>query len=289
MHTMTKVFVALAAVLSVALATLAMAYAVNADRIVQEIKGERAARLAAEASAAHDRAVLSTAEQEKALEVERLRKDLDAIRNNLREAQTALTRVEGEKAEAERERDANKGEVALALDTVATQTQLIGKVNDENSRLRDDDIRTRRELVDLTDRLNNIESQRNVLQQNVRALELQIQDLQEQLASVQSGSTLANAGVFGESTGISAPNFFAGTVNSVTTDPGDSSTILQLNLGSNDGVRENMDLYITRNGVFVANVRVFQVDLNHCYGRVLLTNAGQFVNSGDTVQSRLDR
>lgn len=276
MHWITKLLVALTAGLSVALATLTMAYAVNADRVANALRAEQAARVADRASREAAMASFGQLEMEMTSELDRLKRDLSGSQQRLREAQVALTQVEGERAEARREAQAIASEISEISKTVATQASLIDRLNDENVRLRESDVRGRRETLELADQLNEREARLAVLNQTIRQLELQIQDLRQRLASAGGGVDIAR-------------ERYTGQVSDVRRDPGSERTLVSVNLGSSDGIQPRSQLYVTRDNNWVANVQIERVDVNGSVGVVQQTAPNQAVRRGDRVTTSLDR
>lgn len=276
MHWITKLLVALTAGLSVALATLTMAYAVNADRVANALRAEQAARVADRASREAAMASFGQLEMEMTSELDRLKRDLSGSQQRLREAQVALTQVEGERAEARREAQAIASEISEISKTVATQASLIDRLNDENVRLRESDVRGRRETLELADQLNEREARLAVLNQTIRQLELQIQDLRQRLASAGGGVDIAR-------------ERYTGQVSDVRRDPGSERTLVSVNLGSSDGIQPHSQLYVTRDNNWVANVQIERVDVNGSVGVVQQTAPNQAVRRGDRVTTSLDR
>lgn len=285
MHLMTKILIAAAAVLSVALATLTMAYTVNADRLVSELRTLQASNTAAKASAQHHQSEYAKLAEDANQQRVQLEQRLNERVRQLAEARDALAKVEGEKAEAMRARVANETELAQLTAMLGTFTTLVDRVNAENTGLRDSELRAKRENLELADKLNDVESQRQVLSQTVRALEVTVADLRDRIASGANNSAIAaNTPRSGT---IAASNYFTGSIRDIRQDTAANETLVQVNVGSNDSVRPNTELFVTRNDAWIANLQVVDVDLNFSIAKVIRTAPGQTVLRGDTVESKL--
>ncbi|MCC6285615.1 MAG: hypothetical protein IT439_10015 [Phycisphaerales bacterium] len=282
MHTLTKIFVAAAAVLSVALATLTMAYAVNADRIVKELRAERAAK--EQANASKDAAVAEYGMQRQLDEarVQDLSSRLTALQNTLVEREQSLARSEADRAVAQQAVLAGQTQIEVAQSGVKTLTEILSGQSTELAALRTSELRLRTDLREITDRFNNTEAERDVYASNLRAMTERLTELQHLLAAA-GGSTAAGS----NSGGSLLSAYFTGRVDEVTLDSGSNETLVRLNVGSTDSVRTDADLFVTRGAEWIANVRVVQVDLNYCVARVVVTAAGRAIQVGDTVESRL--
>lgn len=280
MHGMTKFLVVVAAVLSVVLATLSMAYTANADRLVRDLRDARAAEKSATAqaqatqNAANDIAI---AARERA---QTLLRDLEAERGRRADLQAQLNSLQGEVTTAELARDRFADQFTIASQTQQTQADLLKALAGENGSLRSSESQLRRELASMTDERNNFEAQVAVLTESVRTLRVTIAQLQDALAQGPSGGTNGIGSV-------STSGAFSGTVQEIRSDS-NSEILVELNLGTNDSVRENTELYITRGNNWIANVQVLDAQPNYSIARVTRLAPGQRVTQGDTVESRLN-
>lgn len=281
MHTLTKIFVAAAAVLSVALATLTMAYAVNADRIVKELRAERAAK--EQANASKDAAVAEAGALRMIAEarIQELSARVTTLQNTLVEREQAFARSEADRAAAQQAVLAGQTQIEVAQSSVKTLTDILSGQSSELAALRTSELRLRTDVREITDRLNNTEAERDVLASNLRAMHERLTELQRALAAAGGGPGP------GPGPGSLLSAYFTGRVDEVTLDSGSNETLVRLNVGSTDSVRTDADLFVTRGAEWIANVRVVQVDLNYCVARVVVTAAGRAIQVGDTVESRL--
>lgn len=285
MHLMTKILIAAAAVLSVALATLTMAYTVNADRIVNDLRTLQASNTAAKASAQHHQSEYAKLVEDANQSRVQLEQRLAEGQRQLGKARDALAKVEGEKTEAMRARVANETELTQLTALLGTFTTLVDRVSTENTTLRDSELRAKRENLELADKLNDVESQRQVLAQTVRALEVTVADLRDRIAT--GATTTAIASGTRSSGTISASTYFTGSIRDIRQDDVAHETLVQVNVGSNDSVRPNTELFVTRNNAWIANLMVVDVDLNFSIAKVIRTAPGQQILMGDTVESKL--
>lgn len=276
MHVLTKILVALTAVASVALATLTMAYAVNADRVVDELRAQKA-----ETAAAKSALNLQTGEYSNRFEaqndvIQDLNAKLAAALDSQRELQVLVSKLEGEKAEAERARTAIVGEISNLSSSAQTLAQLTEKLTDENDDLRDRYVRQNEELIELADKLNEAESQRTVLDATVRQLEVQLREIQN--AGSLGGRSLGSLG--------GGAGLVQGEIRGVTSEPATNQTLVEVSLGTNDGLKPGSELRATRGGSWVANLRATSVDLNRATAIVTLVRQGDNVYRGDRVEVR---
>jgi prefoldin subunit 5 len=283
-HTVTKVLVVFAAILAVLLAALTMAYSINAERITSDWRDQTAAVLAANARAADAQAMADT-------QTARLTKQIDDLNNQIIRMQTDISRLESERtnlltqvAQAQSETMAIRGQVDQALAGNTTLARINQAMTEELGKLRDNELASKRREIELTDRLNDLESQREVLDQSVRSL-------QEQLA--EANRTIQSGGVSAAESGSAAPYApnipISGRVVSVDKNPATGKPMATVNVGTNDRVRQNMQLVITRNGQFLGNFIVTKTDLQWSLGQIDPLGKPVDVREGDQVSSLVSR
>jgi hypothetical protein len=279
-HTVTKVLVVFAAVLAVLLAALAMAYSVNVDRVAGDYRAETDRR--AQADVAAQTAIAQAREFD--LQRQQL---VSQLRNQETATATKISQLEAERAQliaavraAEAARDAIAGQTAQALASNNTLTQINKTYAEEVARLRDSELARSRREIELVDRINDLESQREVLDSSVRAL-------REQLA--EAHRTIQASGASIRTTGANQPYApsinLRGRVVRVSPDPATGRPMATINIGANDQVRENMELVITRNGQFLGNFIVTKTDLQWSMGNIDTLNRQVQIQEGDIVST----
>lgn len=283
MHILTKVFVLIAAVLSIMMASLAIAYSVNVDRVTADYRDMQAAKLTAEAELGAQRSIHG---QESAA----LEEDLVALRDELAsrnadtrrlEAATSDLRIKLRQAEAARE--SISARISQLGVTTETQARIIDEYKNENDRLRDDELAYRDEKIDLEKAISDLESQVIVYEQVKRALQEQIAEMQRESSGTAVAANNAGNDIVTEMTQL-----VRGSIDQVMDDPNTGSTRVRINLGSNDRVRANTRLYIIRdNNMYLGDMIIESVDLNHAVGRIAFVKDNQSIREGDQVLSRL--
>jgi regulator of replication initiation timing len=277
-HVVTKILVVVAAVLAILLSGLTIAYTNNADRVTSELTRAESALEAAKASAAQ-------AETRAAAELEPANTQINALNSQLSDLQSGLqtlradlvsVREENRSYELELQNYASRIDQFQALQDEANalirsaQDQLVdvrGAYNDEIRR-----------NIELTDRITDLTSQLEVVQEENRALQEELAD-----ATRDGGSGVGPGG----ETGVTmAPADFRARVTNVIRDE-DGTTLVQLNAGSSDMLRERMTLVVTRGAQYLGTIEVLRVDLNDAVARVTLRPAGEpAIRANDTVRSR---
>lgn len=288
MHILTKVLVISAAVLSVFLAALTIAYSTNAERIVSQFQTERNLRIATEAMLHGAKSQAGEEQARLNAQIEQLNRDLAARTADFNRLEAGITTLQGEKAKALADYQSLQAKIAELGETTKTQANLITSYRDEVTTLRKNELTYRQQALEMDDRLSDLESQREVLDQTVRAL-------QEQLAEAQTQQEIARGADGGvKPTGarstepfVSSGPLVAGRVESVSKDAATGALLAKINVGSNDLIRENQKLFVGRGGEFVANLVVLKTDLGWSIAKIDTLGRSVEVREGDQVLSRL--
>lgn len=284
MHILTKIFVLAAAVLSMGIASLAISYSVNADRILDDYEKARERADAAESELAASQAI--GAQEKATLEEDnaRLQDELASRDAELRRLEASNTELRIALRQAESERVSIASRIAQLGVTTQTQAKIIEEYKNELSRLRTAELNYRDEKIDLEKKLGDLESQVIVFEQVKRALE-------EQLAEIRRATNPATARVSDErvarATEVPGPPI-SGRIDEVRRDPNSDDTLVKINLGTNDRITNNTRMYVHRGGDrYLGELVVIEADLNHAVARVSYSVSGQTIREGDGVLSRL--
>jgi predicted RNase H-like nuclease (RuvC/YqgF family) len=283
---MTKAFVVAAAVLCVGLSALVIAYAVNTDRIAADYRNMASSKAAADAA-------VSAANASASQRASELQGQLVSLQQANQSAVAKTTELEAERAslineknKAESARQALESKIAESTETQKSLVALVTSYREEVTKLRDNELSSRRAMLDLDDRINDLESQRQVLEQNVRALQEQLSEARKTADATASGKPLAGVLSADQPYQYSGP-IINGRVEDVQKDPGSTNLLAKLSVGTNSRVAKNMIFYITRGSEFIGKVIVSETDLGWSVGRVDTLGRSVDVRSGDTISSRL--
>lgn len=276
MHIITKIFVVFAAILSVLLAALSVAYSTNADRIVAGYKDSesRASAANATASEANSKAASVTIDMQSRLD--QLETQLRERDDDLADFERDNQRLLAETKQAEAAQVSVMSKIDQLGATVSTQASIIKSLQDEVKERRAEGLRFIQREIELTDRISDLSGQLEVAIETNRALKEQLQELRETY-----GNEPSVAG------GPRNPGDTAAAVRARITeirrDPGSGHLLAAIDAGSNDRIREGMELTISRRGSFVGKLVVNSVSLNTAVGSVDTLNRDVTVEPGDLV------
>jgi len=282
-HFLTKVFVVIATVLSIALSALTIAYATNVDRIRRDYQEQKTKYASLEAQYS-----VATAQQRS--EFSRLQETIASLQNESSNIKGQITQLQQERSVLIVERDraiADRSTTQSKIDELAelgkTQANLLTNYREEVEALRTGELGFRQQRLELEDRISDLESQREVLDQNYRAL-------QEELAQIKQesrGGTVTAAGLVSEKPFTYAGPIIQGRVESVERDTSTQKFLAKLNVGTNDRITKNMRLYVVRDNNFVGNLVVTQADLSFSVAAFDNLGLSTELRAGDTIVSRV--
>ncbi|MFU8827940.1 MAG: hypothetical protein ACNA8P_00740 [Phycisphaerales bacterium] len=257
MHILTKFFVFIAAILSVLLAGLSIAYTFNANEIASQMTRAKAA-----SAAAVQEATSTLADSER--RVSDLNAALRTRETVIAERDSYITRLEQQVATLNTENASLQTQQATYSTRIDEFTTLIGTAQsldaaraDELRDLRDNLLSYARREIDLTDRINDLVSQLEVSQATVRSL-------QESIVQLQEGGDPARADTTRRPV---APDGFRAAVTDVRTDAA-GRTLVAIDAGSSDGLREGTRLSVSDQSGFVAVIVIDQVNINNAAGYI---------------------
>jgi hypothetical protein len=283
-HILTKVLVFIAAVLAVFLSALTISYASNAHKITQSIADKELEVLAARASLAEQGTRQASWASQKEEEVSRFAKAAADLQVELSQLRSENANLKAGKAQAEAARESIAGKIAELSELAKSQQTLLATFSGQLSAARKSELDLRSQALGLESKLSDIQSQNEVLDSTVRAL-------REQLAEAKRIQDSGGAARTASATGSSEPFVYTGEliqgrVEQVTPDPATGKTLAKINVGTNSNIRENMKLFVIRDGSFIANLIVEKTDLQWAIGRVDTLGRQVTVGEGDLVWSR---
>lgn len=272
MHILSKVFVVFAAILSVLLSALTIAYASNSARLVGEYRTSEAKASSATAALSLERTQSSERAGVLAAQIADIQGTVTNLQSQVASLQQERAQLESDLQAARTSRDALEANISQFRETIETQTNLIAAFREELTTLRDNELAFRRQRLELEDRISDLESQNEVLTQTNRGL-------QEALAEAQRRGGTTSTGTIGGQREIN------GRVTSVSTDSQTSRQFVEVSLGTADGVRVGSRIEISRPGLYIADAEVTRVELQSCVATIRQTNrSGASLQQGDTAK-----
>ncbi len=274
MSTLSKVFVVLLVVFSIAFTSMTVSIAtqtVNWKETAGRI--EEHARVA-DTALRHQIAVNAV---ELVAATDTINAHLDKIAANEAELQRVGGELEKREAELRRAASEKSGAEAINRGLIA-QLQSIEAAREEYRKQRDqletEAIGLQRRNIDLNDRVNELTAQTSVLVEQKRQFEQQINVLKGENQKLSRLSRTPSTGIAMEDpSGAAMSNVVAVTPVSGTAIRGKivdvAGDIVTISVGAADGVQKEMVFVIHRQGEYVGDLKVSLVDPNKAAGRIL--------------------
>lgn len=276
MSTLTKVFVVVLVVLSIAFT--AMTVSVVAQTTNWRATAEKYQEHARVADTNLRNLISANAAQLQAAEdaiaghqarANELGKKLQESQSEVAQNRGELARVAAEKSSADA---MNRG--LLAQLQVADAAR--GEYHKQRDELEKRNIDLERRNIDLNDRVNEQTAKMAVLLEQRRQFEQQLNILRTENEKLASDSRRVSTGMsLEEPTGAALPGVTAVTPASLTAIRGKileiSQDLLTISVGAADGVKKDMVFVIHRDGQYVGDVKINLVDPNQSAGRLVRT------------------
>ena len=268
MHPLTKIFIVLLALLSVLILGLTVPLAVNdqtwKDRyLAEQARATAAANSALAQSREQAEQLLQIQQQLDSANVERV-----ALEQRLTDRNRTISDLRAEVASITNENDGVQARIDTLSATNRTQATVIEAQSSEIRERREESITLQRRNTELEDQLRDVQSQLDVALDAQRILQEQIAELERTLTNARSGGG-DTAQPEAPDQSVPSPLELRGRVLDVARGQGGEERV-QVNLGSRDGVRQNMRFYISRDGQFLARLVITTVDINRATGRLEL-------------------
>ncbi|MGP1346539.1 MAG: hypothetical protein ACTS3F_07715 [Phycisphaerales bacterium] len=283
MHIVTKFLVVLAAILSVLLSGLVVAYSFNHRAVKDDYQRLASLNTSLSATISEHSAVL--ARQQAAADNAQA-----ALQAEISSLRTQLETVQGTIAELRRENErlrVAEGAAAARIDEftalLGTYAELDEKRSAELEQLRERQLTSAQREIEYLDRINDLSGQLENATETNRSLQIQLAQLREQLETAQFGATGAAIASASNQQGVRrAPANFRGRILNVRTDES-GITYAAINAGTSDNLAERMKFNIVRDGRFLATVVLQRVDINEAVGIVDKLGREVQIQPGDIV------
>ncbi len=283
MHVLTKIFIVLVTALTLAIVPLVAVYATNEGKFKQRWMDEQGKAASASADLSSALAQKTALQSELDMRIAQLDAQILSLKkdNDLKSADAR--RLQSDLASAKSMQASINSNLEIMAQSgkqsVLTNETLVKEVRDLRERV----VSSEKTVVELDETVSTLQSQLEVADAARKALQEELQKLGEEKTVAMSQVAkfvayygelpTANAGELRDAGRVPADRDLSSTVLDVK--KVNDQTLVELNVGSRDGVREGWTLIVGDGGKFIANVRIMKVDVNRSTGVVELENAGR--------------
>lgn len=282
MHILTKIFVVLVALLTVAIVPLVAVNATNEQSFQKKFKDAQAAQKVAEANLESERAAWNSTRSKLEEDLATARTQTADLQKQVEAKAAAVRKAESELAGAKAKDASMAASLSVMAESSKASTALTDSLVAELRELRSRAMEAQKRLVELQEAYDKSQSELEVADAARRALQEENKRLgdEKDRASAKVAEYMASygeigrarAGAVGDSTRVVADRNVSATILNVRRDGG--APLAEINAGSRDGVKPGWVLAIGDGSTFVANLRITEVDLNRAVGVIELEDAG---------------
>lgn len=294
MSVLTKVFVVLVTFLSILLVALIVPFVAKTQDYQKLLSDERMRAQTAQVAARAKQAEITEIQARHTQTLTQMQSQSQGL---ARQLDTALDQLTETRTEVESLK-ADSAKLQASLSRISASNEQLGLLNEslikEVNAYRDRAIDEERKNIELADRNNELTSQLNQLERLVRRSKEDNEELASELSSLRAAMERLDPAIRqrilgGEESAIAGAEIdhvvpevpIAGAITAVETIAGD--TYIQIDVGTNDGVEQNMKFWIHRNSQFLGTAVVEKVDVTASAARVNLVQEGSQIAKGDSV------
>jgi hypothetical protein len=280
---LTKALVLIVTILAVVLVALIVPFAAKVDNWKERYQQETSARAAAEQKASltqNDIQAMAAANQRQTTQ---LNQQLASLQQQVLTLTSARQQAEVSLIEARSARERAEADMRALTASSERATSLATKLTEQTQQLQDRLVTQQTRNIELADRNAALMSETATLTRQVRRLRetmLAMEDQNRQLTT-----RLAQAGISDRDLASQTPVLPSADISGqiMRVDNVADTTLVLVNLGTRDGVSENMKFMVYRGDEFVGNLLIETVDVDNAAGRIVLK--ARNVQVGDGIRS----
>jgi hypothetical protein len=284
LSTLTKILVVLQLVFSLIVAVVIVFGVSRLENYRAQVDASHMQMVAAQASLAKSQNDVAVADAQVADANSRLASATDELKKQNNDLATKLAEVSSERGALEARNAQQQSSISQLTSSIDSQNKLIAAKDTELASLRPENISLVQKNAELN-RVNNDQSTAN------RLAEQAIRKLQEQLAT--SETMPGKAGAMGTSdngdSGVASLSASPANaqinakISSIA--PSAGHTLIEVPLGTRDGVKVNTALRIYRNSGYVGDAVVQSVFADSAVAQVTIVKPGDSIKVGDLVMT----
>lgn len=282
MHILTKIFIVLVSLLTVALVPLVMVNAANERTFKIRWEEEQALRAGAVRDRDATQRIAEVERQRAAAAVSSLEAALREVNTQNAVLEDAARKFEAEVVGLRSRQDDFNAIMKTSTENDKARTELVKVLNDEIMTLRSRLTQVEQEYVKLDEELTATKTQLEVADAARRALQEDVQRLQEErdvstsmverfvawVGPLPAGDGSGSVARIQDTTRVPADRALSATIIQVRR--GTDSVLAEINAGSRDGVQPGWVMTIADGGKFIGNLRITNVDVSRSTGVVEL-------------------
>jgi len=288
LSSLTKVIVLLVNVMSIVLVALVIAFVTNTEKLGDELKQMQNELQAARRKAGMAQSDLETERDQHQKQVFTLNTEVNALKGRLAELQAAKAEAETEAQQLNRQMTELNTNYTTLVAAEKQNARLLENVTVELKDAQEKVVDQSKKLIELTMRNNELEGslegysrQIRRIRESVQGYQQRINELENMFAGLSDECRQQVAQRREDQTPVLEANVpIAGQVTAVDK-AADNLTLLQVNVGKNDGVSRAMRFMVHRGDRYLGTLVIETVDATASAGHVELQQDG--IKPGDSI------
>lgn len=282
MSLLTKIFVVLTAVAALVYVPLTIAYVNNTNHITDLYQAERQRALVADESARVAAQQLDNLAAAHADELEQAEADKADLRGEIDDLMTQVSQRDVDITNVRNQLTSAQAQLEQLTAGAEQTAELLTMLETEVTQRREKWIEAQRQIAELTDSVQDKTTQLVTALEQIRLLRENLVDAEQQIADIRAQGGTAQAEEEGTVTPAGVTYPIRGRVTEVQ-ERGQETTLVAVNVGSNDNVEEGMEFIVHDGTNYVGTIRIRRVDLNQAAGVVTQQKSGAQIRPNQQV------
>ena len=289
-HILTKIFIVLVTLLAVAMVPLVATYTSNENSYKSMYRASNDQQLLAQSRASDAEQALISQQLQMQQDIDAREATIGSLRSSQSSTRASIESMNDQIRTIKSQLDQSNANLQALSTASQVNSELKERFVKENYELREKLIKGTRQVMEMEDTLEQIQYEADEAErvkrkatEERRLMETQLIDLSDKYDAfvAKYGELEVVAAV---ETGVAPNKTLTGTVLQVSR--ADENVLIEINVGSRDGVQEGWVMTVGDDGTFLGRLLIHEVDINRSVGRVTLEDASRGeVVVGSTVYS----
>jgi predicted RNase H-like nuclease (RuvC/YqgF family) len=289
-HILTKIFIVLVTLLAVAMVPLVATYTSNENSYKSMYRASNDQQLLAQSRASDAEQALISQQLQMQQDIDAREATIGSLRSSQSSTRASIESMNDQIRTLKSQLDQSNANLQALSTASQVNSELKERFVKENYDLREKLIKGTRQVMEMEDTLEQIQYEADEAErakrkatEERRLMETQLIDLSDKYdAFVAKYGELEVAAAV--ETGVAPNKTLTGVVLQVSR--ADENVLVEINVGSRDGVQEGWVMTVGDDGTFLGRLLIHEVDINRSVGRVTLEDASRGeVVVGSTVYS----
>ena len=279
MHILTKIFIVLVALLAVAMVPLVATYTTNENSYKAMYRSANDQQLLAQSRASEAEQALISQQLQMQQDIDAREATIGTLRSNQSSTRASIESLNDQIRVLSTQLDQSNANLQALSSASQVNSELKERFVKENYDLREKIIKSNRQVMEMEDTLEQVQYEAEEAERVKRKAneERRLMEVQYAALSEKYDAFVAKHGeldvVAVVENGIAPTKTLTGTVLQVSRS--DSNVLVEINLGSREGVQDGWVMTVGENGTFLGRLLIHDVDINRSVGKITLEDASR--------------